>query len=494
MDFYENIRDWYIQFYEKNEITQMDKANISHFYTMLNLMYDLLEIKNKNIEEIINLINIDNKKIEKYFYDTFLKLKESKSKSTIKVSSSICRKIFNDLGIDKTKLITPAYKENKNNSEPDPDDEILKSINYLKINRDLHDFIIKRYNNIKYHSRCKTKQTHKILMRYWINILKSFGDLKTINFNELDLNIDNVVATVKPVIINNYYIIYLHHLFYQVNDTWNIKLKELKKYFDIKDIKADEVDGDKDTLSPKQQEDIIKNCQDTLEKVVCLLLLTTGMRVGGLSNIKKNDVYNFEENKVKDYGVTLEKGNKTRNFPIFDIVKPHIKKWIDDNHMYESEYLFPNRNNHNKPRTTMFFQTLFKDIAQRAGYTGKEIHIHSARHSVAHNLLEAGNSLDDIGRFLGHANPATTAKFYTKLSIKENIERMNTACIGGNNFKDTRIPQVPNFNFNENKKQKKHNSSIRDKIKKMEIDGVSMEEYLLEKKLEKIRNKKLAEK
>ena len=48
--------------------------------------------------------------------------------------------------------------------------------------------------------------------------------------------------------------------------------------------------------------------------------------------------------------------------------------------MIESEYLFPNKNNHTKPRTTMFFQTLFKKIAKKAGYISKEIHIHSARH------------------------------------------------------------------------------------------------------------------
>jgi integrase len=263
-------------------------------------------------------------------------------------------------------------------------------------------------------------------------------------------------------------------------------LKDLKKYFLI--VQQHNVnDGDKDKLSPLQQENMVKVCENTLEKLTILLLFTTGIKVGGLCNIKKNDVYDFIENKVKDFGLTLEKGNKIRKFPIFAIVKPHLEKWIDENHMINSNYLFPNKNDHAKPRTTMFFQTLFKNIAKKAGYTGREIHIHSARHSVAHNLVESGNSLDSIGRFLGHSNPATTAKFYTKLSAQENLERMNTECIGGSNFKDTRIPQLPNFNIDKQIQKKSFGSSLKDKIKNLAVDGISIKEVLLQRKLNKLK-------
>ena len=175
------------------------------------------------------------------------------------------------------------------------------------------------------------------------------------------------------------------------------------------------------------------------------------------------------------------------------ITRPfNFKKWIDDNHVIETEYLFPHKNDHNKPKTTMFFQQMFKNIAKKAGYDGKEIHIHSARHSVAHNLMEAGNKLEQIGKFLGHSNPATTAKFYTKLSTKENLNKMNTECIGGSNNINKYTPQLPNFNIKEEKPKKKLGLTL-DKLKNMEIgDGKSVKMILLERKLEK-EKKRLAE-
>jgi integrase len=494
MNFEENIKQWYSQFYSKNILTNVDKANLSHMYTSLNGIFNELGIKEdeKNINKLIEIINSlnDSNKLEKAFYNSFEKMKESKSHSTIKVAASVCRKILNELGVEKNKLKTPCYK--KENKKEKPPNELPIDLKDIKNNEELYKFILERFKIIKNHTRCRSLQTQKVLLRYWINLLESFGNLKTLNPNNLDFSIKNVIQTVQNVVVNDYYIIYLHHLFYQYNEEWNIKLKDLKSYFSINNKITNEDDGDKDKLSPMQQENIVKVCNDTLEKIVILLLFTTGMRVGGLSNIKKKDIFDYDKNEVKDFGSTLEKGNKIRRFPIFNIVKPHIKNWIEDNHMVNSDYLFPNRNDHSKPKTTMFFQTLFKKIAKKAGYIGKEIHVHSARHSVAHNLLEAGNSLDDIGRFLGHANPATTAKFYTRLSVQENIDRMNTSCLGGTNFKDTRVPQLPNFNF-ETKKDKHHksSSSLKDKIKKLEIDGISIEEELLQRKLDKMKQKRL---
>jgi integrase len=489
MEFEENIKQWYTHFYNKTELTNIDKSNLSHLYITLNAILNELEIKeeSKSIDELKKLINVDKIKIEKAFYNAFNKMKTIKSQSTLKVSASICRKMLNELGMDKNKLILPSNKKEKKKQE---NNELPIDLKDIKNNTELYKFILDRFNFVKNQTRCRTLQTQKVLLRYWVNLLQAFGDLKTLNPNDLDFSIKNVTKIAQKVVINDYYIIYLHHLFYKLNDEWNIKLKDLKSYFTIKHKNTNEEDGDKDKLSPLQQENMVKACGNTLEKLVILLLFTTGMRVGGLTNIKKKDIFDSDKNEAKDFGSTLEKGNKIRKFPIFNIVKHHIKKWIEENHMINSEYLFPNRNDHSKPKTTMFFQTLFKKIAKEAGYSGKEIHIHSARHSVAHNLLEAGNSLDDIGRFLGHANPATTAKFYTKLSAQENIERMNTECLGGCNFKDTRVPQLPNF---KTKKVKPHKNSIslKDKIKKLEIDGVSIEEELLQRKLDKLRQKRL---
>lgn len=82
-----------------------------------------------------------------------------------------------------------------------------------------------------------------------------------------------------------------------------------------------------------------------------------------MCNIEKNDVYNSETNEVKEYGTTLEKRGKCGKFPIFDIVKNPLKKWISENHMIDSPYIFPNSRDYTQSKSTMHFQKLFKDVA-----------------------------------------------------------------------------------------------------------------------------------
>ena len=64
---------------------------------------------------------------------------------------------------------------------------------------------------------------------------------------------------------------------------------------------------------------------------------------------------------------------------------------------------------------------------------------------------------------------------------------MNTECIGGSNFKDTRIPQLPNFNIDKQIQKKSFGSSLKDKIKNLAIDGMSIKEVLLQRKLNKLK-------
>lgn len=96
--------------------------------------------------------------------------------------------------------------------------------------------------------------------------------------------------------------------------------------------------------------------------------------------------------------------------------------------------------------------------------------------------------MEEIGKYLGHANPATTAKFYSNLSTKEMVKRMNTECIGGSNMKDSHKPQLPQFESKKDKHIKKNNS-LR-KLADIDIGGKSVNEEKLLAQFEKIRSKK----
>ena len=477
-----SISEWIDNNYEN-----IPKTTKSTLLNVLIKLYNNCEFNNKNniIEDLITIIKINSEILERGFYKTFKELRNERSGSTINSIACIVKKALIKLGANKDKLIIPTQIK-----------EISESDIYPKIINDLSDdifikkFIIDRFNNAKKYIKCKSKNTQKVMINYWVNILKCFNEnIEKIDVNNLDLTLENVVNIVKPIIKSKYYIIYLHHLFYKINDEWDIKISDLSIYFDIKEenIKHDD-DGDKHFLTVEQQENIWKSCETTLEKLLIAILFTTGLRVGGICNIKRDDVYDKNTKIIKEYGSTIEKGNKKRVFPIYFMVKEPLEKWLEDTNIIETPYLFYNTIDFTKPRSVSFFQNMFKDIAKRAGYTGTEVHIHSARHTVARNLLEGGNSMDQISKFLGHSNPAITAKFYANLSVKETVERMNTSCIGGDNNKFKHIPQLPKFTT-EVKEKKKRKSKL-SKLGDIEIMGKSANEQQVLDLLNEVRSNK----
>lgn len=459
------------------------KEILSILGNIFELLHTELKINTQepDINDIQNMVNTDKLLVEKAFHDIFIKLRKDKSTSTINIIVCVARKALLIMGMNKDRLKIPAKEKEKK------DEYLPLELRKLPEDSSIRVFVNERLENSKKNFNLKSDMTKKTMLRYWVKILSCFGSFEKFNVDNIDFSLENVVKKVKSVIISNYYVIYLHHLFYGINDEWNIKLKELKKNFDNTGEIKEEKDGDKDFLTPVQQENILKACENSLEKLVILLLFTTGMRVGGLANIKRDDVYDKETKKIKEYGVTLEKRSKTRRFPIFDITKKPLKEWLDETHMSNNIYIFPSSNDNTKPKSTMYFQNLFKEIAKRAGYEGEEIHIHSCRHSVARNLLEAGNKMEDIGKFLGHTNPTTTAKFYANLSVKETVDRMNTECIGGN--KKVHEAQIPNFGNQEKEAKGKRKNKL-SKLKNIQIGETSINEDNALKLLEKIKAQK----
>lgn len=73
-----------------------------------------------------------------------------------------------------------------------------------------------------------------------------------LDMRAVDLSINGIIEKVKPVVTNNYYIIYFHHLFVGVNEEWSgVKIKDLKPYFAFEQVTEDK-DGDKDTLTARR--------------------------------------------------------------------------------------------------------------------------------------------------------------------------------------------------------------------------------------------------
>jgi integrase/recombinase XerD len=117
--------------------------------------------------------------------------------------------------------------------------------------------------------------------------------------------------------------------------------------------------------------------------------------------------------------ISKAKGGKSRYVPILPELAQELRTHLGDRSV---GYLFETI--HHMPYSPRRIQQIVKETAVDAKIT-KRVHPHLLRHSVAQTLLERGMPLEQIQKFLGHANLQTTqiyADFSTE-SIKESYRK-----------------------------------------------------------------------
>jgi integrase len=344
-----------------------------------------------------------------YLFYEYLRTKlliHSKQKSLVtqKMTFNLWHNIFVNIGLfeecnelnDMNEIITWIKTKT--------DDDIINS--YKKYNEE------KKYNN-----KMITKH-HKLINTLFCNILKSIKEI----------NIINLLVNIKNDIIDN---------------------KEIDD-----NINDENVDKDLHRFTADEIQRLNEACQSTMEKLIFNILFTTGMRVGGLANIKVKNIAILKNGawECKNIGNTIEKGNKLRTFPISELVKPHLIDWLKNHReITTSPYLFPSKKSCNRPMQTNVFQKIFKQLAEKANITGKNAHIHAIRHTVGFLMSELGNNIEAVAKFLDHSTPMTTQKYYVKYSCNENMNRMSVPWF------DKKVEdkvEVPKCLINEQKQDK----------------------------------------
>lgn len=202
-------------------------------------------------------------------------------------------------------------------------------------------------------------------------------------------------------------------------------------------------------------------------ELIFLLLLTTGMRLGGLVNIKLEHVAEINDKgvEIKTCGRTIEKGNKWFAFVMNEKVRELMKEWITKGKHTSSEYLFPSRSGSFPYISRCSVRAIFKKLCTDAGLTGKHLHPHALRHTYAHMLLESGNSIDIISKLLGHSNSLTTESFYLRENATEVVSRANIPWLG----KQKQEKKIPEFLIEqgENKPKKNTEQERRKRLKNL---------------------------
>jgi len=158
--------------------------------------------------------------------------------------------------------------------------------------------------------------------------------------------------------------------------------------------------------------DMIKATQNPREKAIIAVYLTTGIRVSELVNLTLSNI----ESDMIDIKV---KGDKIRAIYINEDCKGYIKDYLKVRKASEYDNLFIS--NHGTPMNTQCLTAMLRKLARKIGANDK-ITNHSMRHTVVTALGNA-NGIASASQFVGHANVATTQRYFH--TSKDDIKSMS---------------------------------------------------------------------
>ena len=169
-------------------------------------------------------------------------------------------------------------------------------------------------------------------------------------------------------------------------------------------------------------------CENSLEKAMMEVLISSAIRATELANIKIRDI-DFEKNEIK----IIRKGNKEGVAFMSTIAALAIKKYINERGNYNTPYLwiadglmykcYKNQIPGSKIETEGLRRVL-KSIATRAKV--ENVHPHRFRRTFATMALKKGMDVEEIQQVLGHQNINTTMIYVNvdKSSVKEKYKNI----------------------------------------------------------------------
>lgn len=167
-----------------------------------------------------------------------------------------------------------------------------------------------------------------------------------------------------------------------------------------------------DILSVAETAQVIKATRRLRFRVFFLTTYSLGLRLGEALALEVGDI----DAQAQRVHVRNAKGGKDRFVPLPALTLRSLRKlWSRHHH---PRLLFPNPRGAvalaRGPMDRGGVQAALKAALADCGVT-RRLSVHSLRHGYATHLLEAGVDLREIQTLLGHASPATTAR-YTQLT------------------------------------------------------------------------------
>lgn len=159
----------------------------------------------------------------------------------------------------------------------------------------------------------------------------------------------------------------------------------------------------KDTYTDEALETMRDNCKTLRDLALIDMLASTGMRVGELVLLNRNDI-NFEEREC----VVLGKGNKERMVYFDARTKIHLQNYLS-NRTDENLALFVSLKAPHKRLEIGGVEARLRELGKRLSIP--KVHPHKFRRTLATMAIDKGMPIEQLQKLLGHQKIDTTLQY-----------------------------------------------------------------------------------
>lgn len=159
----------------------------------------------------------------------------------------------------------------------------------------------------------------------------------------------------------------------------------------------------KEVLTDENIEMLRDSCQELRDIAMIDLLLSTGMRVGELVKINREDI-DFQERQCVVFG----KGNKEREVYFNARTKIHLQKYLEQR-TDTNPALFVSLHNPHTRLTISGVEVRLRQLGKRVNLN--KVHPHKFRRTLATMAIDKGMPIEQVQKMLGHVKIDTTLHY-----------------------------------------------------------------------------------
>ncbi len=167
--------------------------------------------------------------------------------------------------------------------------------------------------------------------------------------------------------------------------------------------KVKQVNSIKETYSDEDLERMRDGCTEKRDLALIDILASTGMRIGELVLLNREDI-DFNERECVVFG----KGSKERIVYFDARTKLHLREYLDER-QDEEKALFVSLKKPNKRLTIGGIESRLRDMGQRLGII--RIYPHKFRRTLATMAIDKGMPIEQLQQLLGHKRIDTTLQY-----------------------------------------------------------------------------------